>query len=357
MLTLAQIFRDLGHLVYIAVGFEVPGSVLEMPAEVPWDYFGVPGNLKWYHIKDIWLGAYRLRKLKKKFSPDVVIAFPDVGYISTLTTFLFARVPIVASERVAPRFAPISLPWRLLRLMVMWRANAVVVVASDIRKDLRNIKGQKIEVIPGPIRKIDHRPHERETPDGRRRFLCIGRLVDQKGFDLVIQAFASLSMACPEWDLWIVGIGPRQGDLEEAARQCGVLERTSFLPPVHRVEQYLSEADVFVLPSRFEGYPRVLAEAMMAGLPCIASDCPGGSTEMIQHSENGLIFSNESISELTDAMVLLAQNPDIRRKLAANAPGVYDQCSAEHAGAKWVGLIEEIVEAARFGDSIKPNAR
>src|SRR3989337_2116886 len=107
-----------------------------------------------------------------------------------------------------------------------------------------------------------------------QRIVAVGRLEHQKGFDLLLHAFARIAPEWPEASLTIFGEGPLRGMLEEQVKQQNIFGR-AFFPGVSKTPgSWIQCANIFVLSSRFEGFPNVLVEAMTAGLPVVAFDCP-----------------------------------------------------------------------------------
>jgi glycogen(starch) synthase len=157
-------------------------------------------------------------------------------------------------------------------------------------------------------------PEQRERP----YVLGIGRLVPQKGFDLLIDAFAQIAGTHPELDLLLAGDGPARADLERRARDLGT--RVSFLGavPATRAFALHAGAKAFVLPSRHEPQGIVVIEAMAAGTPVIATRV-GGVPETVRDGENGLLVSGGNAAALADALRDVLDQPEAARRRAERA--------------------------------------
>lgn len=176
-------------------------------------------------------------------------------------------------------------------------------------------------------------------PHGRKRALAAGRLVEQKGFDLLIEAFARVAGQHPQWDLVIVGDGPLRTDLEHAVRRRGLQNRV-FLPgKVGNIGDWYEAAHLFVLSSRFEGFANVLAESLSHGLPAISFDCPTGPADIIRHGVDGLLVPPNDVGKLAAAMSLVMNDENLRSALAARAVEARERFSVERIAAQWEALF------------------
>jgi glycosyltransferase involved in cell wall biosynthesis len=157
------------------------------------------------------------------------------------------------------------------------------------------------------------------TDHERPLVVAAGRLARSKGFDLLVDAWADVVSAHPEWRLDIWGDGGGRAELERQIRDAG-LERSIRLRGFSRQLQLeLSRASVFVLSSRAEGYPRVIQEAMACGLPVISTDCPSGPREMIEPGVDGVLVPNEDSAALGAAIVDLIEGGVERRRTMGDA--------------------------------------
>ena len=158
------------------------------------------------------------------------------------------------------------------------------------------------------------------VPDGPPRLLCIGRLVEQKGFDLAIAALAMLRSRHPSARLTIAGDGPEGARLVALASDLDVADRVEFLGIVDRagIARLLRETTVVVMPSRYEGFPLVALEAAWAGRPVIASEAPG-LAEAVRRTESGIIVPGEDVGALAGAIDELVSDRERARALGRRA--------------------------------------
>ena len=154
-------------------------------------------------------------------------------------------------------------------------------------------------------------------PDGRFRVIAVGRLDPQKGFDLLIAAFARVAPALQDWDLVIFGEGAELPSLEAMIAERGLGDRVRLLGVSGEIDRELARSHLMAFPSRFEGFPNALAEAMAAGLPAIGFRGVSGVEELIEHGRTGLVTSMDGTA-LADALEALMADPR-RRELYGQA--------------------------------------
>lgn len=147
-----------------------------------------------------------------------------------------------------------------------------------------------------------------EFARGRKVFLYVGSLCQRKGIDILLRAFSHLNTA--DWCLVLCGLDTESGRYAQLVEKLGIQERVHFLGtyPVQRIAEVYSASDVFVLPSRFDGWGAVLNEAASLGLPLIATDICSASWHVIKEGENGFRVHTESISDLKNAMQKYVDN-------------------------------------------------
>lgn len=173
----------------------------------------------------------------------------------------------------------------------------------------------------------------------RQEVLALGRLVPQKGFDLLLQAWAKAGKRLPDWSLRIVGDGQMRDQLLRTADTLRIGQSVIFEPFSENPFSLYLESGVFVLSSRFEGLPFVLIEAMSCGTPCISFDCPNGPRELIEHRVNGILVPAERVDALADAIVELGENPALRQSLGDAARKVTEQFSEDRVVARWQEVL------------------
>jgi GalNAc-alpha-(1->4)-GalNAc-alpha-(1->3)-diNAcBac-PP-undecaprenol alpha-1,4-N-acetyl-D-galactosaminyltransferase len=303
----------------------------------------------------LWNNLRRLRGLRttaKRLRPDVVISFTSNVGTLTLLALLGLRIPVIVSERADPTQLNIGILRSKLRRLLYPHAGAVVVQTQKVLGDTqRMLPHPRLRVIPNPVSLIDP---DAEYPAKPLRALLqlsdevkivagMGRLGYEKGFDLLIEAFHNLAGAHPDWHLVIFGKGLERQNLETQIAAAGLGGRVHLPGEVAAARKYLQEADIFILSSRFEGFPNVLVEAMACDRAVVSFNCPSGPAEIIHSGHDGLLVPAGDVEGLADAVRTLMDNPARRAELGRNAKHAVGCFSIERVLEQWNQLIGEVV--------------
>jgi len=234
----------------------------------------------------------------------------------------------------------------------MFEQLATAIAVSDfIAAKLRALGfAGPIEVIPAGVR-LERMPFRDAEPDGEPRILYIGRLTEQKGLAVLLEAMPRILESAPTARLEVIGGGAMRGELERLAQQLGVSAQTSFrgaLPRREDVFASLDGAHVFVMPSRAmpdgqaEGSPVVTKEAQAVGVPVVATDT-GGIAETVPPEHRGDLVPSDDPVALADAVTHLLMHARERRERAQRARAwVEEQFDATELARRTVALYHRL---------------
>lgn len=309
-----------------------------------------------------WLGfpwrLLRLRRLLRLHSIELGLALTTLPAIKLILAAVGLGLPVVASERNYPPARPLPLPWRVLRRLAYPRACLHLVQTEAIASWLRQhrLAGRcfvlaNAVVWPLPCFTPSVAPQEWMAPD-EHMLLAVGTKSHQKGFDQLVQAFCSLSPRFPTWRLVILGLSsdPYHGVDQVASLKASIpqsIARASkilFPGRIGNVADWYDRADVFVLSSRYEGFPNVLLEAMAGGVACVAVDCPTGPAEILEDGVNGSLCRSDPAA-LVDAISLLMSHDDLRRRYGQAALTVRDRFSVSRQRRLFLSALDPWLEA------------
>lgn len=277
----------------------------------------------------------RLRRAINASTPDAVVSFCDVTNVLTLCAMTGSPVPVFVSEQVHPRHHDIGQPWTLLRRITYRRAHGVVAQTERVATWLeQHLAISSVTTIPNPA------PTAVPTPPVKTKsVVAVGRLVAQKGFDVLIDAFALASEVFPDWTLEIVGEGPERAALEARAERLGIRGAVTMPGLLTDPLPTMAAGEIFVLSSRFEGFPNVLLEAMACGRPCIATDCETGPAEAITDGHDGLLVPVDDTAALAKALQSLMGDPIRRKRIGAAATEVRSRYAMDRIIGRWEDLL------------------
>lgn len=173
-----------------------------------------------------------------------------------------------------------------------------------------------------------------------------GRLSIQKGFDRLIPAFAQVAAKHPDWTLKIFGSGKDADMLQSTIDELGMRDNIRLMGYTKRLQAQMAKSAIYVMSSRFEGFPMVLLEAMACGLPVVSFACRNGPRDLIDNDVNGLLVDNGDIDGLAAAIITLIEDPDRRRTFGQRALEVSDHYHIEDIADQW-NLILRQEAAAR----------
>lgn len=228
--------------------------------------------------------------------------------------------------------------------------DAVAPLSEDLLKPLRRIPGLsgKLRLIRNAVDILEIGTECEIAPellkwkrDGKFVIGYIGQLIPRKGLDVLLRALRKLNGAC--WRVAIVGDGEEIETLQALAHELGISDFTRFFGFRKDRLSFLKAFDVFVLPSRFEGIPRCIMEAMTAGIPVIASDIPG-CRDLVKKDETGILFPADDVIALASALDGLAANTGMRVRLGESGKKlVQEQFSAERMAREYEALYVSLV--------------
>lgn len=294
-----------------------------------------------------------LRQQLQRQQVQTALAFLPNASVKSVLACAGLPIRVVISERSAPWLVQHPPVLKLLRRLLYRHADAQVVQTEPIAAWLRQHAGCcRVAVIPNAVQRPLPMSEPRIAPSTfvsphRQLLLAAGTKPFQKGFDLLLEAFAAIAAQHPNWDLAIVGMAtppPRSNELgmaqlQEHARRAGLANRLHLIGPVGNIADWYARADLFVLSSRYEGIPNVLLEALAAGCACLATDCPTGPRQLIEHGVNGLLVPAHSLEALTQGLDQLMANPAQRFALAARAPDVRQRFAADDVLQRWCAVL------------------
>ena len=313
-----------------------PGGIAPRVTVVPLGLAAPAGNI----VQGIAGNLRRVRGLRavlRSFGPDVVISFMEPTNVVAILASWRMKWPVAVADRVDPGLHSYGRSWRLLRNLTYPFAQALVLQTERVKTRYPKNCLHRAVVIPNAVYQAPADP-----PAGDADSFVVaamGRLDRQKGFDLLLEAFAGLDREFPRWALHIYGQGDEHERLSDMITALGLQGRAVLRGRTPDPAAALAACDIFVLSSRYEGFPNVLLEAMVQGRPVIAADCPMGPAEIVRDGENGLLIPANDPETLRRALRLLMRDAALRDRLGRAARAVRDDYDPARIMAQWGRLL------------------
>lgn len=302
-----------------------------------------------------WLGHTRRMRLYRQKLTDYILrekidlcislCGKEIAFLNQLPCRTIAESHFAKEQRTQLLMANHSgWFWALLGRVRTWQLvqsvkplERLVVLTDADKTDWQRSGCTNVMCIPNPCslfcQKVSIKSAKSKT------ILAVGRLHEQKGFDLLLQAWKPIEKTYSDWSLRIVGEGPKRAELEAQIESQG-LKRVVLAGATNNVLDEYEAASIFVLSSRYEGLPLALIEAMWSGLPCIAFDCPQGPAELLAENRGWLVPDGD-IAELTAQIAYALSHPEEALKRAQKAQSFAQTTYSEAAiMPQWVQLIE-----------------
>ncbi len=297
----------------------------------------------------------RLYRYLDEAKPLLTLSQPAGIALVALVAGRLARRAVVPWEASVPQLDVRDLPRRLrayplLQSFAYPSAPALAAVSEEVRQALlaslkRRVAAERVSVIPYPVHAEDvrRRAHPPASRGQRLRFCSVGRLVWQKGYDVLIEAFSEARRDLGEsWELLILGDGPLRSKLEELALVRGLSDHVSFLGSVANPFPVMASSDLYVHAARWEGFGLAVAEALSLGVPVIATRCGGITSAVLRDGQSGLVVEPEDPRSLAEAVVRAAESPQLRKELEQNGPETVARYSPEEVARQVLSLADDL---------------
>ncbi len=276
-----------------------------------------------------------------KDNADVVISFMAAFNIFALIAHMGLKIPIIVADRSDPYLVPRNSVIRKARDFLYNFADKVVLQTKRNYNYFSKLIQKKGEIIANPVDMSGFKGVALKTPKSKR-IVSVGRLMPSKNQKMLIEAFAGVCQAFPDYTLTIYGDGKAREELEKYICELQLSNKV-FLPGEEKnIFEKIADADLFVLSSNYEGMPNALIEAMCLGLPVISTDV-SGAADFIENDVNGLIVECNNTSQLVSAMEKMLSDENYRTACGEQAVNIIDKVDTDRIVQKWLDMIKSII--------------
>jgi len=292
-------------------------------------------------------------KYINEFSPDVIITM----FIDSLHEITFEKTyqaPIIASINVRPDYDDIEIHWHKWRGNAEYLANlystlsGAQILFNSYKNFLPKGFSGNVSVIPNPVDRVEAKDIVLHT-DKKERFIImnLGRFVlRHKQQDIAIDVFSKLAKKYPKWDLHLWGTGEDEPILRKKIAKLDLEDRIILKGFTDNPIEKLKTSDIFLFPSKFEGLPLALIEAMSVGLPSVGFDYCMGVNELIEHNKNGFLAKDNI--EMQNYLEVLMNDHELRNNFGKQA----NECMSEYSPEIIADMWEEFVTKIRNENTI-----
>ncbi|HDL7645851.1 TPA: glycosyltransferase family 4 protein [Yersinia enterocolitica] len=284
---------------------------------------------------------FRLRRILINESIDVLIDVDTMLALFSTTALLGTKIKHISWEHFNYK-SNLNIKSRKLARKIAAKYSDAVVTLTERDRDYwleKNKYPEKIISIPNPL---PFKSKNKLTQKHSQKVLALGRLTYQKGFDLLLDIWAKVEETNNGWKLIIAGDGEDKQLLLDKIKILN-LKNVKLLPSTPHVSDLYDQSGIYVMTSRFEGFPMVLLEAKASGLPIIAYDCDTGPSELIINNEDGFLIPFSDSSAFARQLILLMNDDDLRKSMSLRSLKNAEKYKIEVViGDKWKNLIEKI---------------
>ena len=295
--------------------------------------------LEWSRKAGIKKRILRWRQLRKLIDGDIVISFLYSAIRDTVIATLGSQTKLIFSERNDPNNDPEGKLRQIIRDISYFFADKIVFQTSMQMNYFRKNIRKKGIVIEHPV--LQNLPMA--TEGKKIKIVSVCRLTAQKNIIMSLQAFKNITIKYPEAKYCIYGDGELRREIEEDINRLGLKDSVILHGFCRNIHTEIKDATLYISSSNFEGISNSMLEAMGMGLPVVCTNCPiGGAGEVIKNKENGILVPTNDVKALTEAMLELLDNPDLRNKIRKNACEVRNTYSTTKIIEKWVEVVSEV---------------
>lgn len=286
----------------------------------------------------------KVRKIVNCENPDLAMCFENGVFFSLWIYLTGYSIPIIEAERNAPSRLDFhhSKLRKALVFLVLGMADRVTVQFERYCRGYPVWLRRRMVAISNPVRQAEKHAAPKGKAAKTKTLLSVSRLAYQKNIGVLIRAFAELAPVFPDWRLVVAGDGEDENELREMISVLDLEERIVLPGAVKDVEDLYCTSHLFCLPSRWEGFPNGLAEAMAHGLPAVGFAGCSGVCDLIRHGETGLLaHGNDDASSLKSALATLMEDGDRRQSMGEAARKSIAQYKPELIFDRWEALFRE----------------
>lgn len=338
MVNLAEYFHNQGYDVILVTQYQrdneyaISAKIRRIYSEPE------PEELTGGRIKNFCLRFRTLRNIWKQYKPDIILSFLGKNNLMAIATAAFLPSKVAVSVRGEPTMEYENGLMQFLAKFIFRFADGVILQTERAKEFFPKAVQRKSVILKNPLNPAFV---GRKTAVQRDNVIAAaGRLDDNKNHAMLIHAFSRIADEYPEMRLVIYGEGELREYLMELVSEKGLEERISLPGSIDNVAEMIGSARIFTLTSNTEGMPNSVIEAMVLGVPVIATDCPcGGPAALIKNEENGILVPVGDAYALADALRKILSDRELEQRLSENAAKLAEELAPERVCEEWLEYL------------------
>ncbi|WP_318439271.1 glycosyltransferase family 4 protein [Photobacterium leiognathi] len=276
----------------------------------------------------------KLRRLIKKEHPDFMVSTDTKMALLLLMSSIGTKTKVLAMEHFDFN-TPSKIVQKIRAFCYKYIYGIVILTEED--KNMYLPLNKNVYVIPNIV-SFDIKENANIYS---KRIIAVGRLVNQKGFDYLIDAWKKIEHKCTDWHLDIFGEGELELELQQQIKK-NRLTNIKIKPFSNNIQEEYLRSSFYVMSSRYEGLPTVLIEALSCGLPCISFACPTGPKTIIDNNVNGILVEHLNVNELSDSILYLIENESEIKRLSKNTKLSTNKFKPNVVIDKWMQVFNNV---------------
>lgn len=320
--------------------YEIPDSVKTVQVQYTPGHTDLPGRIKQF-----------IRRIKgrrnniRNFKPDAIVAYLPLQFTDALLANIGTGIPLIVSDHTAMS-RDLGKWTNFIRHHLYGLADCATILTEKDRRYLgKRVKYKEVVYNPLTFPPIDNLD---DYAARRKNILCVGRVSswDVKGFDRIIRIWGHIAAQYPEWTLEIAGPGSddKIAQLMSMARDAGCADSLKFLGNIAEIKDLYRESSIFALPSRVEGFPMTLIEAMSQGCACVSFDLDGAISEIANDNEDCLIVPDNDVEAFEKRLIELLDSVDLRKSIASAAIKNVSKYSEQRFIDQWQQILNRLTK-------------